>query len=202
MTNTAKITYLELAQQLIAPKRAYFFRKRDLVEQILDQTERTEKAAYESSDQGADKDQKSNDIVSHLEIPAADYRLDRTYRTGTDCARAGIAVQTRNAYIFELSGIDLSGEKSGYMTVCKKRPESLDRVALPFIYFERCFFGAAFFIVFCAASAAGSAGFCAAAVIRFLFLCILCRCCFCGISGCFCGLIYCVIQFLYTPYKC
>lgn len=42
------------------------------------------------------------------------------------------------------------------MAVCKKRPESLDRVAIPFIYFERCFFGAAFFIVFCAASAAGS----------------------------------------------
>lgn len=149
------------------------------MEQILDQTERTEKAAYESSDQSSDEDQKSNDIVSHLEIPAADYRLDGTDRTGTDGTWAGIAVQTRNAYIFELSGIDLSGEKSSYMTVGEKRPESLNRVALPFIYFERCFFGTAFFIVFCTASAAGST-------------CI-------GITG---VLISFVIQFLYTPYRC
>ena len=201
MTNTAKITYLSLRSSL-SPGKSVFFRERNLVEQILDQAEWTEEAAYESSDQSSDEDQKANDIVSHLEIPAADYRLDRTDRTGTDGTWAGIAVQTRNTHIFELSGIDLSGEKSGYMAVCKKRPESLDCVALPFIYFERCFFGTAFFGSFFAASAAGSAGFCAAAVIRFLFLCILCRCCFCGISGCFCGLIYCVIQFLYTPYRC
>ena len=148
------------------------------MEQILDQAERTEKAAYKSSDQGADKDQKADDIVCHLEIPAADDGLERSDRTGADCARAGVAVQTRNTDIFQFAGVDFSGEKSGDMAVCKKRPESLDRVALPFIYFERCFFGAAFFIVFHAASAAGST-------------CI-------GITG---VLISFVIQFLYTPYK-
>ena len=46
------------------------------MEQILDQAERTEKAAYKPSDQGADKDQKADDIVCHLEIPAADDGLE------------------------------------------------------------------------------------------------------------------------------
>ena len=96
----------------------------------------TEESTDKSSQQSSDKDQKSNYIICHFEIPAADHCLKGTNRTGTCGPGAGIAVQPRNTYIFQFSGINLSSHKSGNMTVCKRRPQGLNPMARPLINFH------------------------------------------------------------------
>ena len=62
--------------------------------------------------------------------------FSRSNGAGPSCPGAGIAVQPRNTYIFQFSGINLSSHKSGNTAVGKKRPQCLDPVARPFIDFH------------------------------------------------------------------
>ena len=128
-------SHISVTKQLISPECPNLFGKRNLIQKILDQSKRTEESTDKSSQQSSDKNQKSNYIICHFEIPAADHCLKGTNRTGTCGPGAGIAVQPRNTYIFQFSGINLSSHKSGNMTVCKRRPQCLNPMPRPLVYF-------------------------------------------------------------------
>lgn len=83
----------QLTKQLVAFECADFLRKRNLIQQILNQSEGTEKTADQPSHHSSDEDKKSHHIISHFEIPAPYHSLKRTDRTGTNSTGAGIAVQ-------------------------------------------------------------------------------------------------------------
>ena len=111
ITNTRKITYFSFRRSLSPPKCPNLLWKRNLVQQILDQSKGAEKSAHQSSKQRSHKDQKSSYIICHFEVPASDHSLKRTNGAGPSCPGAGIAVQPRNTYIFQFSGIDLASYK-------------------------------------------------------------------------------------------
>jgi hypothetical protein len=101
----------QFSQKLISPKCPNLLWKRNLVQQILDQSKGAEKSAHQSSKQRSHKDQKSSYIICHFEVPASNHSLKRTNGAGPSCPGAGIAVQPRNTYIFQFSGVDLASYK-------------------------------------------------------------------------------------------
>ena len=107
ITNTAKITYFSLRSNIVAFECADFLRKWNLIQQILNQSEGTEKTADQPSHHSSDEDKKSHHIISHLEIPAPYHSLKRTDRTGADSTGARITVQARNTGIFQFACVNL-----------------------------------------------------------------------------------------------
>ena len=81
-----------MAQILVKRQIFCLFDKRNLVEQILHQAERTEPAADKAPDQRSRNHQKPDDIEGKFEVPAADDCLERADWAGADCARAGVAI--------------------------------------------------------------------------------------------------------------
>ena len=77
ITNTAKSHIFQLTKQLVAFECADFLRKWNLIQQILNQSEGTEKTADQSSHHSSNEDKKSHHIISHLEIPAPYHSLKK-----------------------------------------------------------------------------------------------------------------------------
>ena len=89
-----------------AGKTALFSGQRDMCQQLLNQPERTEKAAHKAPQQHADGQQKACDIEAEIKLHGAADGLQRADRAGNGGGRAGIAVQPRIAELFPRSGID------------------------------------------------------------------------------------------------
>ena len=106
---------LQLSQYFIPTKRPNLFRKRDLIQQILNQSKWTQETTTQSSKQCSHKNQKSHYIISKFKVPASNNCLKRSNGTGTRRTWTGIAVQTRYTYIFHFSRIYFPGYKTRYM---------------------------------------------------------------------------------------
>ena len=94
----------------------------NLIEQVLNKSERAQKAADKSAQQNAEQGNESEYIQGNTVGVAADDRLQGTNRTGSDRTRAGIAVQSGNTQIFSVAGIDLAGDITAGITVGKGKP--------------------------------------------------------------------------------
>ena len=99
---------------------------RNLVQQLLKPSERTQKPADEAAEQHAEQNEKSCDVVGKAEFRRPHHCLKRADRTGTRCRRAGIAIESRNANGFSFSLIDAPLQKVRQMKVgqqCRSRLE-------------------------------------------------------------------------------
>ena len=104
---------LQFAEKFIPPESRDFFEERDLMQQILDQSKGTQPAADQPSDQSPHKNEKSRYIKSQLKVPAPNDSLERADGTGSQRPGAGIAIQTGNTEIFQLSLIDFALQEAG-----------------------------------------------------------------------------------------
>ena len=73
------------------------------MQKLLKPPERAEETADEPSQQHPEKDENAGDVVGKAEFGRAHYRLKRPHRAGTGSARAGIAVQPRDADVFSIA---------------------------------------------------------------------------------------------------
>jgi len=81
---------------MFAGNPADFFDKWNLVEQVLNQTKRTEEAADKAAHDGSDQHEKACYIEGKCKITAADDCLKRANRAGTEGTGAGVAVEAWN----------------------------------------------------------------------------------------------------------
>ena len=90
------------------------------IQQILNKT----KQAEEPTDQPAEYDSEEQQDTSHTgrkpEPALAKLRLQGTYRAGTDCPGAGVAVQSRNTRLLRGTLIYTSGKKSLDIQISKQ----------------------------------------------------------------------------------
>ena len=102
-------------------------RRRDLVKELLNQSQRTEPAA----DRPPEHDAKQKDHAEHIPpctmAGGIERVLNRTQRARTHCAGAGIAVEARDTQILCLSLIDLSLDKALQVRIIQKRAVELSQ---------------------------------------------------------------------------
>ena len=87
------------------------------MQKLLKPPERAEETADETSQQHPEEDQDAGDVVGKAEFGRAHHRLKRPHRAGTGSARAGIAVQPRDADVFSIALIQRSFSKVGQVDV-------------------------------------------------------------------------------------
>ena len=117
------------------------------MKQILDEAKGAQEAADEAPHEGSHENQEAGYVEGPLVIPAPDDCLQGADGTGSQGARAGIAVEAGDAQVFQLSLIDSALEKAGQVAVGDKGPEKLDPVAGPFAGLAACFPGLLFLLV-------------------------------------------------------
>ena len=99
------------------------------VEQLLKPSEGAQESADKASQQYADQDEKSGDIIGKPEFRRAHHRLKRSDGAGAGCRRAGVAVQSRHTYGFPFSLVDTTLQKVREMNVGKQCRARLDPAA-------------------------------------------------------------------------
>ena len=87
------------------------------MQKLLKPPERAEETADEPSQQHPEEDQDAGDVVGKAEFGRAYHRLKCSHRAGTGSARAGIAVQPRDADVFSIALIQRSFSKVGQVDV-------------------------------------------------------------------------------------
>lgn len=105
------------------------------MQQILNKSEGAEPSADKAPYNSSHEDEKARYIEGQFKMPASNDSLQRAYRTGAESARAGIAVQPRNADIFQFSLIETGIEKTGKIAVGSQRPGCLNCMARRFADF-------------------------------------------------------------------
>ena len=101
ITNTRKITYFSFRRSLSPRNVRIFFGKGILFNRswISPKGQRNPHTSLPSN------------APTKIRNPASDHSLKRTNGAGPSCPGAGIAVQPRNTYIFQFSGVDLASYK-------------------------------------------------------------------------------------------
>ena len=87
------------------------------MQKFLKPAERAEEAADEPPQQHPEEDENAGDVVGKAEFGRAHHRLECSHRAGTGRARAGIAVQPRDADVFSIALIQRSFSKVGQVDV-------------------------------------------------------------------------------------
>ena len=121
------------------PRDAGFFdfRRRDLVQQLLNQAQRAEPAADRTPEDDAEQRDDPQHVPPGLVAGGRQRVLDRAQRTGADGARAGVAVKARHTGEFRLSDIDFPVDKALQMGVIQQsavklyQPAGAGTVVLP-----------------------------------------------------------------------
>ena len=112
-------------------------RRRDFVEQLLDPSKGTDPSADGPPEDDAVQQEDSQDIPSSPVACGGQGILQRTQRAGAHGARAGIAVEARNAGRFSLPPVNIPGDKALQVRVIQSSAVYLDQppgcraVALP-----------------------------------------------------------------------
>lgn len=102
-------------------------KNRDSVEQILHQPERTQPSAYRPSEKASEEKEEGQRSERNLHSLLIQQRLQRAHRAAPHGAGTGIAVQSRDARVFQFSPIDFSREEAVDVSVCQYRIEKLYR---------------------------------------------------------------------------
>ena len=113
------------------PGKTGFFdlRRRDLVQQLLNQANGTEPATDRTAKNDTEKSQNPQYIPSGLMTGCSQCVLDRAQRAGAYCTGAGIAVKPRYTGIFCLTYIDFSIDKALQMGIIEQRAVQLHQTA-------------------------------------------------------------------------
>ena len=99
--------------------------RRDLMEDFLDQTKRTDIATDGSAKNHSDCQDKTEHIEAHPEPGCVFNRLHRSNGTGQPRCRTGIAIKARTAEVLPIPFVDLSGCNISNMAVCKTESRHL-----------------------------------------------------------------------------
>lgn len=108
------------------------------MQQILNQSERTQPTADKPPHKSADKEQKADDIKGKFVIHMPRHRLKGADGTGSPSAGTGITIHAGHAEFFHLSAINFSRLESLNVGIRRQGPKSLKSVAL--IFTDRSFF--------------------------------------------------------------
>ena len=109
----------------MAGKSFSFAEERELIEQILQQAEGTQPAAYKASEQTSEEEENPQRRKGNLIPPLIQQRLKRSYGAGGDGPGTGIAVKAGHTGIFCFSLINFSVQKAVDISVCKGRIKKL-----------------------------------------------------------------------------
>ena len=121
------------------PRDAGFFdfRRRDLVQQLLNQAQRAEPAADRTTEDDAEQGDDAQHVPAGLVAGGRQRVLDRAKRAGADGTGAGVAVKARHAGKLRLSDIDFPVDKALQVGVIQQsavklyQPAGAGTVALP-----------------------------------------------------------------------
>ena len=94
-------------------------KERDFIKQILNEPEGAQPAAHEASEGRTHQQKKADEIERQAAAGRGECGLQRTKRAGAERAGAGIAVQSRNAEIFKLSGVNCALGETFDVSVCE-----------------------------------------------------------------------------------
>ena len=86
--------------------------QRNLVQQVLDQPEGTQPSADESSQKAPKQKQKAQDPEGDRDLPLVEQGLESPDGAGGHCPWAGVAVEARDAGVFQTTPIDLPLQKA------------------------------------------------------------------------------------------
>src|SRR5699024_677781 len=100
-----------------------------LVQQVLHEAEGAEPAADEAAQQRAYEEQETHCVEGEPVVPVPQHGLERAYGAGPERARAGIAVEPRDADALEFALVDGALGKAGGVAVRQRRPAQLHRRA-------------------------------------------------------------------------
>ena len=107
----------------------HLLEERDLIEQVLEEAEGAHPAADETAEEHPEETDAAEDVEREFIRPAVQHRLQRADRAGTHRARAGVAVQTRQAKLFVGAGIDFPFRPAVSITVGEGNRRRLKPVA-------------------------------------------------------------------------
>ena len=102
-----------------------FFEDGDFVQEVLYQPEGAQPAADKAPQQAAEEEEEAQGGERDLKAPLIQQGLERSDGAGGDSPGAGVAVQPRDAGVFQAAPVDFPVEKAIQIAVCYNGEQQL-----------------------------------------------------------------------------